>query len=750
MSGLTSAATRNRFLTGLVATLIGVAFTTQLHAAPLNPLNFTSLGTLDLSNGTFVIDTDALTISETNASSTNLLFTGVMDNQGGQADSFGPGTNVTTIGSNGVPYIAVFTFDSISLASSAVISVTGHRALALLSQSTAEIDTTVALNGQDLTNTPGPGGFPGGDETTFDGQGPGGAGAAVAQTTIQGVAVGGSAGFGSAGIEGYPTGGGGITGGAAGSAYGDPSLSVLQGGSGGGSAEAPSSPFHLADGGGGGGALEIGAVDQLDLGANANIQARSEGAGTNAFVPIIQYYGGLGSGGGIVLFGQPVTVEGHADVTSHIPSGYILGVYNDGRIAVFGYQIPGITYFISGVTSPYIDTSHFSVGRGTLAVSGYGSFASSGWHTLVTSGHPLQLGSLSQITYYNDAGVNLYLENNANDITVWGGAEVTVPTNGVVFDGILELSGPTSQIAGSGALTNRGLITGSGQVQTVLVNDTGGRVSAIENTLVFAEAVTNEPGGKISAIDSTLDFNNGLDNLGALNLINTTVSGTVVNNGATSLAGTNVFTGVVSGAGNFSGTGTAQFSGTYSPGNSPAAVSFAGNVAFSPAATLHIELGGTNAGSQYDQLNVSNNITFGGALNVVLINSFVPAVGQVFHLINAGTTLGSFTTVNLPTLTGGLEWQNNLNADGTIAVIAPTDSGPQFGSVVLSGSGLIFAGTGGVTNGGFMVLSSTNVAAPLLDWIPVSTNPFDANGDFLLTNPINPARPQEFYRLELQ
>jgi hypothetical protein len=35
----------------------------------------------------------------------------------------------------------------------------------------------------------------------------------------------------------------------------------------------------------------------------------------------------------------------------------------------------------------------------------------------------------------------------------------------------------------------------------------------------------------------------------------------------------------------------------------------------------------------------------------------------------------------------------------------------------------------------------------LLNWLPISSNLFDASGHFLFTNPINPAKPQEFYRL---
>jgi hypothetical protein len=37
----------------------------------------------------------------------------------------------------------------------------------------------------------------------------------------------------------------------------------------------------------------------------------------------------------------------------------------------------------------------------------------------------------------------------------------------------------------------------------------------------------------------------------------------------------------------------------------------------------------------------------------------------------------------------------------------------------------------------------------LLNWLPVTSNLFDASGNFQFTNPINPAQPQEFYRLQL-
>ena len=61
-----------RFKHHLLAALLSVAFTTQLHADLLDPLDFTSLGTFNVTNGSYIIDTDAVTITETNGVSTNL------------------------------------------------------------------------------------------------------------------------------------------------------------------------------------------------------------------------------------------------------------------------------------------------------------------------------------------------------------------------------------------------------------------------------------------------------------------------------------------------------------------------------------------------------------------------------------------------------------------------------------------------------------------------------------------------------
>jgi hypothetical protein len=62
---------------------------------------------------------------------------------------------------------------------------------------------------------------------------------------------------------------------------------------------------------------------------------------------------------------------------------------------------------------------------------------------------------------------------------------------------------------------------------------------------------------------------------------------------------------------------------------------------------------------------------------------------------------------------------------------------------------LILSGNNGTEGNTYYVLASTNVAAPLINWEPVFTNVFEANGVFSVTNPVSPVIPARFYLLQL-
>lgn len=77
-------------------------------------------------------------------------------------------------------------------------------------------------------------------------------------------------------------------------------------------------------------------------------------------------------------------------------------------------------------------------------------------------------------------------------------------------------------------------------------------------------------------------------------------------------------------------------------------------------------------GTQFDQIRVQGQLTLGGTLNVSLINGFVPATGNSFDILDWGTLTGTFSSLQLPALPGGLQW--NTSQLTTIGVLSISGS----------------------------------------------------------------------------
>jgi hypothetical protein len=107
--------------------------------------------------------------------------------------------------------------------------------------------------------------------------------------------------------------------------------------------------------------------------------------------------------------------------------------------------------------------------------------------------------------------------------------------------------------------------------------------------------------------------------------------------------------------------------------------------------------------------------------------------GETFQLFSAALT-GVFSATNLPPLAPGLSWvTSNLNINGTVSVtgsIVP----PHITSITSAGGTATVSGTGGLPNGPYYVLSTTNVALPLAQWTRLATNTFLGDGTFSYTD----------------
>jgi T5SS/PEP-CTERM-associated repeat protein len=108
-----------------------------------------------------------------------------------------------------------------------------------------------------------------------------------------------------------------------------------------------------------------------------------------------------------------------------------------------------------------------------------------------------------------------------------------------------------------------------------------------------------------------------------------------------------------------------------------------GNLTMLNGAAMSVKLSGTNV-LLYDQLAV-DAISFGGTLNISLVNGYTPHLGDRFDLFDfLGTASGKFMATNLPALDPALYWNtSSLYSNGVIGVnyvaiahmLTPTPSG---------------------------------------------------------------------------
>ena len=210
------------------------------------------------------------------------------------------------------------------------------------------------------------------------------------------------------------------------------------------------------------------------------------------------------------------------------------------------------------------------------------------------------------------------------------------------------------------------------------------------------------------------------------------------------LAGVGAVNGqlVVSAGATISPSGTNVTLGVTAGSNATGALSASGNITLSGTTIVKLKGSGTN-----DAIQTQGNIQFGGALTLANINASPLSAGDSFQIFNAAGYSGTFTSTNLPSLDAGLAWDLSQLNSGLVKVVG-SNAGPVIGATMIADGKLIFNGTGGTANGTYYVLTTTNLTAPLAQWVPVQTNIYDASGAFSVTNTVNAATPQLFYRIQ--
>lgn len=416
-----------------------------------------------------------------------------------------------------------------------------------------------------------------------------------------------------------------------------------------------------------------------------------------------------------------ITIRDYASVTV---SGCSLGGGDQGGNVTLTIQNNAV---LNSGTNMDLNNVNRSTAQTFLRLNG-GTFSVGGFTKTKTS--------QTNMIQFN-GGVLKASANNASFLPAFTVSTNIIQSGGAIIDDggfAITIAGKLIHDASLGATIDGGLTKLGAGALTLTTNET-----YIGPTVINAGALAL--GGNGSLLNNALSNTPSIFvNSGAVFDVSGTTSGSFVINDRQLLWGNGGIRG------NFTIGGAA----TLSPGsNSIGSLLFNNSLGLALASTSIFEI--SHSPLTNDSVTIFGVLTNGGRLVVTNIGGSALAAGDTFNLFNAGSYTGSFSSVLLPPLPVGLAWKtNSLNTTGVISVVStapPTP--PSFNSMLISGSNFIVSGTGGVANLNFVLLGSTNLATPISNWTPLLTNQFDTNGNFNLTNPLDPSAPQSFYLLQM-
>ena len=351
--------------------------------------------------------------------------------------------------------------------------------------------------------------------------------------------------------------------------------------------------------------------------------------------------GAFTNNGTLAVGSSNSTFDVNGNLTNFSGTTLTGGTYNlDGTLQFNGANIVtnAANITLSGTTSQIVD-QHANNGLANFATN-TGSFAINGGRNFTTAGNFTNNGTLTVGASNSTFGVN-------GNLTNFSGTTLT--------GGTYNLTG-TLQFNGANIVTNAANITLNGTSSQIIdQNGKNGLANFATNNGTFALAGSRSfttAGNFANA--GTFTINTGSTfTLGGSGMF-TQSGGKTVDNGTLSAPGTvSLVGGSLFGTGSI--TGGVQSSGTVTPGDSSTLTGIltdTGTYTQNSAGTLDISIGGTAAGTKYDQLNESS-ASLNGTLNIGLINGFIPKVGNQFEIMNYTSESGTFATVN------GLKINNN-------------------------------------------------------------------------------------------
>jgi fibronectin-binding autotransporter adhesin len=382
---------------------------------------------------------------------------------------------------------------------------------------------------------------------------------------------------------------------------------------------------------------------------------------------------GAGSGTGVTYNAEDVQLDGAVTVTGSVASTLraLNGFGLNGTIAFNVGDVTGDTNADLIVTGPGLGgiLQNKDTGNNGLSKTGAGTMRIETNSTY--SGPTVIWGGVLEVGLIADAG--------SSHIGTVGGA-----------GNYLSLHGGTLRWTGTGTnSTTRYLWMDQPQSTSTidipnpagtLVLTPGGGTRIYPLTKIGAGTLVLN--GTMAGATSRITCAGGTLVLGGFNIYggDTVVSnGSLLVHGATGTGAVSVAVGTVLG-----GTGVVRGAvtqdGVIAPGAGIGTLTISNQVTDGVTAVYRMELGGTNAPTDYDQLVVSDVHTLQGTLEVVVTNGYVPASGDRFVILTnsgvGGLLFGTFTTVSAPALDPGLGWDvQYTGTESASLVVTGTVSG---------------------------------------------------------------------------
>jgi T5SS/PEP-CTERM-associated repeat protein len=413
----------------------------------------------------------------------------------------------------------------------------------------------------------------------------------------------------------------------------------------------------------------------------------------------LSFQGGQLSTSSMRVDGGSFITVGALDLTQTGPLAIVNGGVVKSALGYVGYNAGSdVTVNVAGPGSQWQNTDALFVGAsgtGTLNITKGGLVRNTFGFVGINSG--------SQGTV-NVTGTGSQWQNTDDIYIGWDGdGHLNIEDGGVVTNTSAEIG---AGVGHTGTVTVTGYYSIWRNAADLTVGVSGrGILNLVDGGHVTAKTLTVGAQGSVNIDWGFVNVDRLILNGGSLTASNyaTEIRSQVTNNGKVDATSAFLnFSAAVDGAGSYAG--DVAFGGAFTPGNdngSGATVEFnGGNVTITSILTMDIF--GSEAGTQYDQLVGINSLGFDGQLILVFGHGYVPLPGSSFALFGFNAFYGTFGTAadgyNRITVVGydrSLLDFSHLATDGKLSLAADATTAapvPEPASWALSLAGLALVG----------------------------------------------------------